>query len=345
LSNYKATGFKVVYFFVYRAWLNKVHHLIRNETENKDVKFIHLLNHISFREPGRFSELSIPFLWGPISGCSAIAPGFIASAPLRIKIQNRLRDFSNYIALRKKSVKLACSNASTIFVVTREDARLLPIYNLPVKILSDVGCKLSQTTSIRQRLSSDHDELRILWVGRLDYNKALHILLHSLQQVTTSSQRRVKLSVIGSGTEKAYLQGVSQSLSSFIRIDWFGEIPHDQVLAEMQTHHIFVHTSIKEAGCTVVMEALSSGLPVACHDAFGMASTVDESCGWKIPYKDPILSGNAFAAIIDEILDNPSLIELKSRMALLKRRSISWESIVNRITLAYKEQEARDLRG
>jgi len=105
----------------------------------------------------------------------------------------------------------------------------------------------------------------------------------------------------------------------------------------MSEADFFVHTSLREATSHVIPEALSSGLPVICHDAYGMGIVIDRSCGIKIPLLSPEDSINGFHAAIEKlVLDKQLLNELKIGA---KKRSleITWDMMAETMAIDYSE--------
>lgn len=75
------------------------------------------------------------------------------------------------------------------------------------------------------------------------------------------------------------------------RISFTGWLNHDQVLEHMRQSDVLVHTSYREGTSHVIMEALSVGIPVICHDISGLSIAITEECGIKVPlrsYKESV---------------------------------------------------------
>ena len=106
----------------------------------------------------------------------------------------------------------------------------------------------------------------------------------------------------------------------------------------MARAHVLACPSIKEASSIVVIEALSLGLPVICHDACGMGIVVTDKCGFKIPLRNPETSISGFATAIRTILARPDLVEQKSAAAIERVGELTWHSKASAFSAAYLER-------
>ena len=87
-----------------------------------------------------------------------------------------------------------------------------------------------------------------------------------------------------------------------------------------------VSTSVLEETSLVVLEALSLGLPVVCHDACGMGVAVTDECGIKVPMHTPDQSVAGYAAALSELALGGPRFESLSRGALARARELDWDN-------------------
>jgi glycosyltransferase involved in cell wall biosynthesis len=147
----------------------------------------------------------------------------------------------------------------------------------------------------------------------------------------------VILEILGDGPEAERWKDLAASLGLQERIHWHGMLPRDRALEVMSSSHVLAHTSVKEGTPHVVLEALSMGLPVICHDACGMGTAVTSACGIKVPLEEPGRSVEGFREAIDTLLVNPHLLQELSRGALARAAELTWDSKIQRIDRAYRE--------
>jgi glycosyltransferase involved in cell wall biosynthesis len=104
----------------------------------------------------------------------------------------------------------------------------------------------------------------------------------------------------------------------------------------MDRADVFALSSLQEATSTVVMEALSLGLPVLCHAACGMGWAVTSDCGIKVPLVDPQTSIAGFASAIDRLCERPEDVYLLSQGALGRAKQLTWDAKVEEMLITYE---------
>jgi glycosyltransferase involved in cell wall biosynthesis len=121
---------------------------------------------------------------------------------------------------------------------------------------------LFQQTLPKLRKKRHNEEIRMLFVGYLMKRKnvqsilyALHVLVHKLENTG------VRLTIIGSGPEKAALMHLAKELQVDDRITWKESLNEAELLNELQAADVFLLLSKSEAYGIAVAEALSAGTP------------------------------------------------------------------------------------
>jgi len=87
----------------------------------------------------------------------------------------------------------------------------------------------------------------------------------------------------------------------------------------------------------VVLEAMSLGMPVICHDACGMGVAVDETSGIKIPTRNPETSILGFREALKRLWTEAGLLTKLSEGALQRALNLTWESKVRLVDKAYRQ--------
>jgi glycosyltransferase involved in cell wall biosynthesis len=97
-------------------------------------------------------------------------------------------------------------------------------------------------------------------------------------------------------------------------------------------HTAFLFPSLHDSGGTVVLEALSQGLPLICLDCGGPGAMLPSSCGFKID-----VEGRNRKQVVDGLADamrklavNRDLRTEMSLRALMAAQENTWERIVTR---------------
>ena len=93
----------------------------------------------------------------------------------------------------------------------------------------------------------------------------------------------------------------------------------------MRKSDIFFFTSVSEDTSTVVLEAVSCGLPVLCFDTCGMGYVINESVGQKVPLTNPRQSADEFAEKINYLYNNREYLQKLSDGCKQRQKELSWE--------------------
>ena len=176
--------------------------------------------------------------------------------------------------------------------------------------------------------------LRIVWSGIHTSRKALPILLHALGRIGRIAD--VRVDILGEGPETAKWKALADRLGISPQLTWHGRLPRMDALKLMAQAHVLACPSIKEASSIVVIEALSLGLPVICHDACGMGIVVTDKCGFKVPLKDPETSISGFETAILAILEDPDLVAQKSAASLERANQLTWSAKAREMVMGYE---------
>lgn len=325
-------GFPLLYFLAYNLWQRTAYKFVKKNIDLSNIDIIHQLTSITLREPGYLWKLSPKFVWGPISGIVKIPYGFFSLFEFKQSFFQFLRniyiDFQLLTSFRLKAVIKA---SNTIYCVTKEDLYFFKKKKFEyVFPMLDVGCFLEASTD-----RNVVGEIKFVWMGRIVYSKALEIFLMSIGKIKNLNfNRGVLFTIIGDGPEMEKCKKMASDLG-LNNINWTGAIPHRQALEILKNSHCLVHTSIREATSAVILEALSFGIPVICHDAFGMGIAINKSCGITIEFKDTNTSVNGFSeAMLDLINDDKKLLHL-SNGAKKRSVSLSWENMADEISSNY----------
>ena len=320
------------YFVGYAAWQRAALKEARALHGQKPFDLAHQLTITGFREPGYLWKLPIPFVWGPVAGASDIPWPFFSMLGRRDRIFYGLKNIVNASHKRTKfRSRRAARHARHIFV-NAEDNRALVTdrWGCPSEVLLDTGAPAPAATA---RQFDGSRPLGIVWSGLHVGRKALPILLYAMAKTPGN----LRLTVLGAGRETAAWQSLANSLGLGEKITWAGQLPRDQAMSRMAEADVFAFPSLQEGTSNVVMEALSLGLPVICHNACGMGVAVDETCGIRIAMTDPATSIAGFSMALARFLSEPPLVARLSAGALARAEELSWDRKAAHIAAVYEK--------
>jgi glycosyltransferase involved in cell wall biosynthesis len=119
------------------------------------------------------------------------------------------------------------------------------------------------------KMVSTSQTISILWCGTIAQVKRPD-LVPKLAKRLISDGYNFQIDIIGTGGLEHELKAQIKAYGVEKRINLLGNMPNDQVLTEMQRHHIFIFTSNYGEGWGAVLnEAMSNGCAVVCSDKVG----------------------------------------------------------------------------
>lgn len=156
---------------------------------------------------------------------------------------------------------------------------------------------------LRQKLVRHDDQIRLIFVGRLDQAKSPFDFLKAMK-ILAAENKKIVASIVGDGEfylqMKEYIK--QNDLEDRIKLlGWRDDVP--ELLAE---HDIFCLTSIHEAFGLVFCEAGYTGLASVATMVDGIPEVViNGKTGLLVPPRDP----QAFAAAVKKLAEDPLLRE------------------------------------
>ena len=148
---------------------------------------------------------------------------------------------------------------------------------------SEVICEIGPPSEIADSHSEREpgERLKLSWSGLHLPGKALPLLLKALAKMPADMEWQ--LDILGKGPCTEKWQKVASKLGIGNRCHWRGWLPREEAMSIVHRSHIFVITSLKDLTSTVLLEALSQGVPVLCPDHCGFSNVVTAECGIKVP--------------------------------------------------------------
>jgi glycosyltransferase involved in cell wall biosynthesis len=119
------------------------------------------------------------------------------------------------------------------------------------------------------------DDLAVIYLGRLDPDKGIDLLLDAWQNVRHVAS---KLVIVGRGMRSEEIKKIGDP-----KIEYRGQLASEEVVRLLQRCGVCVVPSlVLENQPTVILEALSAGCRVVASDVGGTAETLD-AAGWIFP--------------------------------------------------------------
>lgn len=304
------------------------------------------VTYVSVRYPSFMGSLGIPFYFGPVAGGEIVPHGLRADFSFGQKSREVVRDFSNALVPLDPMMRGVFNRADKIFV-TPDTLALIPRrvrhkceIEMPVYLTREYLCKAA---AIAKR--SSH---RVLYAGRLIDWKGLDIALYAIHHLKQWNLD-VRFTIVGDGPARAKLRKLANKLGISQVVEWAGWVSQSTLEEHYRTASALLFPSLRDAGVTVILEALAHGLPVVCADLGGPGVIVNQHCGRVIAtaHKRREQLASDFAEAVREILTTTELHKRLSDGARARARQFDFERLVGSIyTLrcsSLKDDSVREL--
>ncbi len=251
----------------------------------RQVKFdiVHHLTWGGVRAPTFLGSLGLPLIIGPIGGGETTPRRLRDGFHLKAKLTEWLRDVSNLTVSINPIIGGGLYKASAIFVRTPETRQLLPAA-LRKKTRIFMELSLGRLQIGMPRAPSCRPP-RLLFVGRLLYWKGVHIAIRAFEQLR-EHMPDAKLTIVGSGPEESRMRAQALAFDVAHDVEFIPWLPRDKIFDLYESHDLLVFPSLHDSGGTVVLEAMSRGLPVICLDLGGPPNIVMPGGGVVVATKD-----------------------------------------------------------
>lgn len=156
--------------------------------------------------------------------------------------------------------------------------------------------------------SSNSDECRILYVGRLQFAKGLRELFQAARDLLAEGLK-LRILLAGEGYRRNDIRKEAEELGIIDRVEFLGWVAIEKLKDIYRACDIFAFPSYSEGMPKVIIEAMANGLPVVVTNVGGIPSIAQDGItGLVVPSKNAPALRNALRRLI---LDKP----LRQRMA------------------------------
>ena len=161
---------------------------------------------------------------------------------------------------------------STVTTPTRRAADLLEGSAKLTDVLA-ISCGID-AARFANHTPTQNQEPVALFLGRLDDEKRINILLDAVAQLSDHPKLRVEL--VGDGSERGNLMAQAAALGLADRVSFLGHVLDEELAGIYERCTVFVMPSIAELQSIATMEAMASGRPVIGADAMALPHLVHD---------------------------------------------------------------------
>lgn len=226
---------------------------------------------------------------------------------------------------------------------TQTAARLLRQIGLQKEVLP-ISCGIDRSrfrpsvnrTALRRKYSLPEEKKILLYVGRLDKEKNIDLILRGFSRVA----RKIDLNLViaGQGAEENRLKSLAHALGINECVAFTGFVPDEDLAGLYAMADCFIIAGTAELQSIVTMEAMASGLPVIAVRAMALPELVQH--GMNGCLFDPGNEAGVADCITTVFSDGSLRKEMSSgSLAIIERHDI--RQTINQFETIYRELAAK----
>jgi glycosyltransferase involved in cell wall biosynthesis len=164
------------------------------------------------------------------------------------------------------------ANFDHVTTPTRRAAELLESAAGMNNVLA-ISCGID-ATNFTNTTPTTNKPFRILFLGRLDWEKHIHNLLNAVAKLPKDID--VYVEIAGDGNQRKYLSELAVDLGIAPRVKFLGHITEEELPLAYERATVFAMPSIAELQSIATMEAMASGRPVIAANAMALPHLVHD---------------------------------------------------------------------
>ncbi len=251
----------------------------------------------------------------------------------------RLRGVPSVVNYRggEAATFLAGSHSLVRFTLRRSSALVVPSRYLrdvfsEHRIQSDVVPNIIDLERFRPRTEPrSRNVLQILVPRNLEPIYDVATALHALR-IVRSALPQVRMTVAGSGPERARLEGLASELGVADAVEFCGRVEREVMASLYRDADVVVNPSLVDNMPNSVLEALASGVPVVSTNVGGVPYIVrDGATALLVPPDAPI----ELAAAVRRVLEDAALAAELRQNGLREVRQYAWSQVRDQWSRVY----------
>jgi glycosyltransferase involved in cell wall biosynthesis len=224
-------------------------------------------------------------------------------------------------------------SSDIITTVSESVAQELKEYGLSPDEISVVSNGVDEKFFYPSKKESENDKKYIMYAGRIDREKGLFDLVECGRSIC-NERPDVSFIIAGNGRDINKLRRKIKKTGLQNRFIFLGQIEKDQMIKLYQNATLFILPSYHEGLPTVLLEAMSCGLPIIATDVRGNRDLISNGeNGLLVPPKD----SKKMAEAIITLLEDEKLME---RLGKNARKTIvenyTWNAVFNKFLKCYE---------
>jgi D-inositol-3-phosphate glycosyltransferase len=179
----------------------------------------------------------------------------------------------------------------------------------------------------RQFRPSQDGHKNVLFVGRIDPIKGIHLLIDALRLV----KQDINLTVVGGASKTAATLDEIKTYAADLPVDFVGKARHEELASYYKKAAMLVVPSFYESFGLVGLEAMASARPVVGFLHTGLRETVSDDAGLLVE-----MGVRNLAKAIDVLLRDNQLCRRLGNRGRAKALSYDWSNIAKKYKSIYE---------
>jgi glycogen synthase len=150
---------------------------------------------------------------------------------------------------------------------------------------------------------------RIVFAGRLEHEKGVHVLLEATADISC------EVVIAGEGTQGSRLRDAAHD-----RVRFTGHLDRSELAALLRTASVVAVPSLYEPFGLAALEAMAVGAPVVVSDVGGLAEVVVDGSGLRVRPDDP----RHLATALRRVLTDPAFARRLQAGGTARARELTW---------------------
>lgn len=179
---------------------------------------------------------------------------------------------------------------------------------------------------------------RLLYVGRLEYEKGVQDIIAALPRIRRSHPGTT-LAVAGEGTQYEWLQELARQHRVVRSVTFLGSLDHTELLGWLHGTDAIVLPSRYEPFGIIALEAAAAGAPLVASRAGGLGeAVVDGVTGMSFQPADV----EGLTSAVREVLDDPAAAQTRAKAARDRLTSdFDWQQVAQDTAQVYLSAKRR----
>ncbi len=328
-----------LYRIRYEIWQWRAYKVAKSLLQKVKIDLIHHVTIATWWNCGHLWKLNVPFIFGPISGAQQAPRATYPFLRFRDRVYEWIRTLLFKLSWRMwRRPRRAIKEARLVLVTNAETGKKVKKIrkDTPTILFSAVGVRRVIDEDTKTHVGKATKSINLLWSGRLIPCKNFRLLLESLSELPANINWSLR--VAGGGRLFDYWKKKIKQRGLQNQISFLGKIDFSQMGEQYQWADVFVFPSLREGTATVMVEAMSYGLPVIALNMHGATIVLDDSCAIRIPVASKEQMIRDFRDAIIKLYNGP---ELRRKMGEVGRRRVEenylWEKRAKKINKIYRE--------